>query len=146
MAKSTDETNNDDHPIEDSPREGSTKADAATDEKSSPAAARGSEKKEKATGSKSARKRSGDPRRRASADSEDASEAKAEKVRLKAQKVGNPSWFVPVMLGLMLIGLVWVVAFYVTDYRYPIESWGRWNLGAGFAFILTGFAMTTRWK
>ncbi|KRE39567.1 septation inhibitor protein [Janibacter sp. Soil728] len=60
--------------------------------------------------------------------------------------MGNPSWFVPLMLTLMLIGLVWVVTFYITQEKYPVESWGRWNLGGGFAFILAGFAMTTRWK
>lgn len=93
-----------------------------------------------------AAERSGDPRRRAAARSEvDAAEATA-RHKVKAQRVGNPGWFTPVMLGLMLIGLVWVVTFYITQEQYPVESWGRWNLGAGFAFILAGFAMTTRWK
>ncbi|MGE9809234.1 MULTISPECIES: cell division protein CrgA [unclassified Janibacter] len=66
--------------------------------------------------------------------------------RPKAVKVGNPSWFVPVMLGLMIIGLLWVVVFYVTSQQYPVPSLGRWNLGVGFAFMLTGFMMTTRWR
>ena len=90
--------------------------------------------------------RSGDPSKRA--DNEAAiKEAEAkERHRMKAQKVGNPPWFVPLMLGLMLIGLVWVVTFYITQQQYPVASWGRWNLGIGFAFILAGFAMTTRWR
>jgi hypothetical protein len=95
---------------------------------------------------RSAAERSGDPRKRATAQSEvDAAEARA-RHKVKAQRVGNPGWFTPVMLGLMLIGLVWVVTFYISQEQYPVESWGRWNLGAGFAFILAGFAMTTRWK
>lgn len=90
--------------------------------------------------------RSGDPSKRATA--EDAvKEAEAqERHKVKAQRVGNPPWFVPVMLGLMIIGLLWVVTFYITGQQYPVPSWGMWNLGIGFAFILTGFAMTTRWK
>ncbi|MDN5716333.1 MAG: cell division protein CrgA [Janibacter sp.] len=95
---------------------------------------------------KGAAKRSGDPRKRAAAQAaDDTAEAKA-RHKVKAQRIGNPAWFVPVMLGLMLIGLVWVVTFYITQEQYPVESWGRWNLGGGFAFILAGFAMTTRWK
>ncbi|WP_242612812.1 cell division protein CrgA [Janibacter limosus] len=95
---------------------------------------------------KGADKRSGDPRKRAAAQAkEDKAEAKA-RHKVKAQRIGNPSWFVPLMLALMLIGLVWVVTFYITQEKYPVESWGRWNLGGGFAFILAGFAMTTRWK
>lgn len=95
---------------------------------------------------KGALRRSGDPRKRAEAQAaDDQAEAKA-RHKVKAQRIGNPAWFVPVMLGLMLIGLVWVVTFYITQEQYPIESWGRWNLGAGFALMMAGFAMTTRWK
>jgi hypothetical protein len=61
-------------------------------------------------------------------------------------KVGNPPWFVPVMLTLMVGGLLWIVVFYITSQRFPIESIGRWNLGIGFGLMLTGFAMTTRWR
>ncbi|MGO1167860.1 MAG: cell division protein CrgA [Janibacter sp.] len=90
--------------------------------------------------------RSGDPSKRATADQAYADAERQERHKARAQKVGNPPWFVPVMLGLMVIGLIWVVTFYITKQAYPVESWGMWNLGAGFAFILTGFAMTTRWK
>ena len=59
----------------------------------------------------------------------------------------NPRWFVPVMLGLMIIGLVWVVTYYISGAKeYPVPQIGRWNLGAGFAFMMAGFLMTTRWR
>jgi hypothetical protein len=61
-------------------------------------------------------------------------------------KVGNPAWFVPVMLTLMVVGLLWIVVFYITSQRFPIESLGRWNLGIGFGLMLVGFGMTTRWR
>lgn len=96
--------------------------------------------------SRGSAERSGDPRKRAAVEAEDAKVEAKSRHKVKAQRIGNPSWFVPVMLGLMLIGLVWVVTFYITQEQYPVESWGRWNLGGGFAFILAGFAMTTRWK
>lgn len=58
----------------------------------------------------------------------------------------NPRWFVPLMLTLMVIGLVWIVVFYVTETEYPVPEIGNWNLVAGFAFVLSGFVMTTRWR
>ena len=59
----------------------------------------------------------------------------------------NPRWYAPVMFGLMLIGLVWVVTYYISGvHEYPVPALGRWNLGAGFALILVGFGMTTRWR
>jgi len=60
----------------------------------------------------------------------------------------NAPWFLPVMLGLMLLGLLWIVVFYVTagGYRLPIPALGNWNLAIGFALIIAGFAMTTRWR
>ncbi len=90
--------------------------------------------------------RSGNPSKRAKADEAYAEAERQERHKARAQKIGNPPWFVPTMLTLMVIGLVWVVTFYITKQQYPIKSWGMWNLGAGFAFILAGFAMTTRWK
>lgn len=90
--------------------------------------------------------RSGDPRTRAEADSVVAQREERERKRKKAQKVGNPGWFVPLMVGLMLVGLAWVVTFYITQQEYPIPSLGQWNLAIGFGLAMAGFAMTTRWK
>lgn len=59
----------------------------------------------------------------------------------------NPPWFVPVMVGFMVLGLIWVVTFYISgQHQYPLPALGRWNLGVGFALAMAGFAMTTRWR
>lgn len=58
----------------------------------------------------------------------------------------NPSWYVPLMLGLMILGLIWIVTYYLSAALYPVASWGNWNLGAGFALIIVGFLMTTNWR
>ena len=61
--------------------------------------------------------------------------------------MANPPWFMPVMLGLMVAGLFWVVAFYVSpNGSYPIPNIGYWNLGIGFTLMISGFMMTTRWR
>lgn len=58
----------------------------------------------------------------------------------------NPRWFVPVMLSLMVVGMVWIVVFYITQTEYPVPGIGSWNLVAGFGLVLAGFVMTTRWR
>ena len=93
-----------------------------------------------------AKARSGDPRTRAQADAVVEEHEVRERKRRKAQKIGNPSWFVPVLVGLMLLGLLWVGTFYITQQEYPIPSLGQWNLAIGFGLAMAGFAMTTRWK
>ena len=62
----------------------------------------------------------------------------------EAEKVGNPAWLVPVMLGLMVTGLIWIVVYYLTG--FPIRPIHAWNLAIGFGMIIAGFVLTTRWK
>lgn len=58
----------------------------------------------------------------------------------------NPPWFVPVMVGLMVVGLAWIVVTYLSQSKYPIPGIHQWNLAIGFALIIAGFGMTTRWR
>ncbi|MFB7130010.1 MULTISPECIES: cell division protein CrgA [Streptomycetaceae] len=55
-------------------------------------------------------------------------------------------WVAPLMLALFLIGLVWIVTYYVTSGTYPVESWRNWNILVGFGFIAAGFGVSTQWK
>ncbi|RSX57411.1 cell division protein CrgA [Bifidobacterium samirii] len=57
----------------------------------------------------------------------------------------NPRWFVPLFCTLMVIGLIWCVAYYLTG-NYPIPNIGAWNLAIGFAIIMVGFLMTMGWR
>jgi hypothetical protein len=61
-------------------------------------------------------------------------------------KLTNRSWVAPVMLGLFLLGLAWIVLFYVTEGSLPLKSIGDWNIVVGFAFIAAGFGVSTQWK
>ncbi|PLS31141.1 septation inhibitor protein [Bifidobacterium margollesii] len=57
----------------------------------------------------------------------------------------NPGWFVPLFCALLIIGLVWVVVFYLTS-KWPIPNIGQWNLLIGFGIMLVGFLMTMWWR
>jgi len=50
------------------------------------------------------------------------------------------------MVTLMLLGLVWIITYYISDGAFPIPNIGNWNIGIGFAIALAGFMMTTRWR
>jgi hypothetical protein len=56
------------------------------------------------------------------------------------------TWVAPVMLALFLIGLAWIVTYYVTSASYPVQAWGNWNILVGFGFIAGGFGVSTQWK
>lgn len=59
----------------------------------------------------------------------------------------NPVWFKPIMLGLMILGLVWVIVYYLSGaQQLPIPGIGGWNLVVGFGIAFVGFLMTTRWR
>ncbi len=61
-------------------------------------------------------------------------------------RVGNPRWLVPLMLACFVIGLLWVVVFYISQRSYPIGAIGSWNMAVGFALIIVGFVLATRWQ
>lgn len=58
----------------------------------------------------------------------------------------SPSWLAPTMVAAFLIGLLWIVTFYVTQTRYPIPGIGAWNMLIGFSFIGVGFSLATKWR
>ena len=58
----------------------------------------------------------------------------------------NPTWWAPVFITLLILGLLWIVVYYISAYRFPIESLGAWNLGVGFILLMAGFIMTMRWR
>ncbi|RLK52211.1 cell division protein CrgA [Microbacterium telephonicum] len=64
----------------------------------------------------------------------------------QGEQAPNPVWFKPIMLGLMIIGLVWVLVFYLSGSRFPIPGIDAWNLVIGFGIAFVGFLMTTRWR
>jgi len=67
-------------------------------------------------------------------------------VESKGELAPNPVWFKPIMLGLMVIGLIWVMVFYLSNMQFPVPGIGGWNLVIGFGIAFIGFLMTIRWR
>jgi len=64
---------------------------------------------------------------------------------IEPNKAESPKWLVPVMLANFLIGLLWIVVFYISSTAYPIPGIGAWNMVVGFGFVGVGFSLATRW-
>lgn len=56
------------------------------------------------------------------------------------------NWVAPTMVGLLVVGLAWVVLYYLTEAALPIEALGNWNLLIGLAFLGAGCMVATKWR
>lgn len=66
----------------------------------------------------------------------------------KVAKIGSPRWLAPTMVALFVIGLAYIVVFYVAGSQVPVmkDLNALVNVGIGFAFIIGGFILSTRWR
>jgi uncharacterized RDD family membrane protein YckC len=65
-----------------------------------------------------------------------------------AKKKGpSPVWVPALMLAFMLIGVAWLVVFYMVGSDMPlVGDLGNSNLLIGFGFIVAGFGLSTQWR
>jgi hypothetical protein len=63
-------------------------------------------------------------------------------------KAGPSSiWFVVLFVGLMLIGLLWLLVYQLANTALPwLAELGPWNYAIAFAFMITGLLLTMRWR
>jgi Cell division protein CrgA len=64
----------------------------------------------------------------------------------RAEKGPSPRWLVVLMITLFLLGLLWIVVYYLVPTAPVLESLGSWNMVIGFGLILGGFVLSTRWR
>ena len=63
------------------------------------------------------------------------------------KKGPSPVWLAPLMLALFVLGILWLVVFYITEGDMPLVSGlENWNLLVGFGFIIAGFGLSTQWR
>ena len=64
----------------------------------------------------------------------------------KVTKIRSTAWVAPTMVALLLLGLAWVVVYYLTQAELPIAALGDWNLVVGLGLIAAGCIVATKWK
>jgi uncharacterized iron-regulated membrane protein len=56
-------------------------------------------------------------------------------------------WVAPTMVALLLIGLTWIVVYYIAASSVDfLSTLGAWNVVIGFGFIFAGLMVSTRWR
>jgi hypothetical protein len=59
----------------------------------------------------------------------------------------SPPWLLPAMLACLVLGLIWIAAYYITGGSMPgMDALGAWNMAGGFALIIAGVVLATRWR
>ena len=71
---------------------------------------------------------------------------KSEVAERKAVKIGPRPWIAPLMIGLFLFGLLWIVVYYIAPDAPFLASLSYWNVVIGFVLIGFGFVVSTKWK
>lgn len=117
------------------------KADKKAEDKGTSGAKQKNRKSAPAKKSKNAAK-SGNPAKRASARKQTKYQSGSSDTSVRP----NPRWFLPTMLGIIILGMLWLIVFYLSGGEFPVKVWGNWNLLAGFGIMVIGLAMSTRWR
>src|SRR5699024_2088432 len=75
--------------------------------------------------------------------------AAAESTRTTGRRVAaatqNPSWLAPTAVVLLILGLAYLVTYYISSGQLPLPI-GDWNLAAGFGVLMVGGGMLMFWK
>jgi hypothetical protein len=59
----------------------------------------------------------------------------------------SPTWYPIVMTAVLVIGLVYLVVYYLAGSSIPfMSSLNGWNFAVGFGIMITGLVMAVRWR
>ncbi len=59
----------------------------------------------------------------------------------------SASWYAPVMASLLVLGLAYIVTYYMAGEKVPVmKNLKSWNFAVGFAFLVGGLGMAVRWR
>ncbi|MEZ5117406.1 MAG: cell division protein CrgA [Candidatus Nanopelagicales bacterium] len=62
-------------------------------------------------------------------------------------RLGSGRWVAPTMVTLFVVGLLWIVVFYIAPDNALQSHFNAFvNVLIGFVFIGAGFVVSTRWK
>lgn len=58
----------------------------------------------------------------------------------------SPSWYPIVMAAVLVLGLAYLVVYYLAPDLAFMKDLGGWNLAIGFGIMLVGLVMAVRWR
>jgi Cell division protein CrgA len=64
-----------------------------------------------------------------------------------ARRKVSPPWVGPLIVALLVLGLAWIVVYYVSANGFPgMSALGNWNLVIGFGLVIGGLTLATKWR
>jgi len=68
--------------------------------------------------------------------------------KTKPVRLDSPRWLAPAMVIFFLLGLIYIVTYYLAGNDVPLmnDLPALGNVGIGFGFISIGFFLATKWK
>ena len=64
-----------------------------------------------------------------------------------ARRKVSPPWVAPAMVACLVLGLAWIALYYVTNGQLAgMSALSYWNMVIGFALIIAGVVLSTRWR
>ncbi len=63
-----------------------------------------------------------------------------------ASRKPSPIWLPIIAVALIVIGIAWLVVYYLSTQQYPVGAWGYWNLAIGFGLMVASLGVLSRWR
>lgn len=58
----------------------------------------------------------------------------------------SPLWVPASAVTLIVVGIAWLVVYYLSSQQWPVASWGYWNLAVGFGCMVASLGLLSRWR
>ena len=63
-----------------------------------------------------------------------------------ASKKPSPVWLPATAVALIVVGIAWLVVYYLSSQSYPVAAWSYWNLAVGFGCMVASLGILSRWR
>jgi phosphatidylglycerophosphate synthase len=63
-----------------------------------------------------------------------------------AEKQPSPMWLPITAVSLIILGIVWLVVYYLSGGNYPVLSWSYWNILVGFGAMVIALGLLSKWR
>jgi hypothetical protein len=58
----------------------------------------------------------------------------------------SPTWLPVTAVSLIVVGIAWLVTFYLSQGDFPVAAWRYWNLAIGFGAMVGALGLLARWR
>ncbi|NUT32106.1 MAG: cell division protein CrgA [Hamadaea sp.] len=63
-----------------------------------------------------------------------------------AEKRPSPIWLPITAVTLIVLGIAWLVVYYLSQGAYPVVSWNYWNIAVGFGAMVVALGLLSKWR